>query len=130
MLQVTESTQQKHCGYCGRSLDPLKGRADRRYCDERCRYNKHNRDKQQRDPEVARINKILQDNLVILTRCHADKQVPVYDRQTLLRLGFSFDYYTMVKGDYFFCYYYGYTNARKENHILIVKGFDDIVRKP
>lgn len=131
MLQNTQtlSNQEKHCLYCGKILDPLKGRSDRKYCSHSCRYNMNNRIKQMHDPEVMRINKILSQNLWILQQLSSKKTLPLFHRDELLRMGFSFDYYTMTKADYFFCYYYGYTKARKENHILIVKGFDNIVKK-
>lgn len=113
---------------CLKILDPAHGRLDRRFCSDVCRSAYHNKKRQRFDPEVIRINRILEQNFEILQKSLGERRSVSIARETLLRRGFSFDYYTQVNGEYKFCYTYGYT-SRKENYILIVKGFDTIVKK-
>ncbi len=122
--------KQKKCLYqlCRNLVYSLHGRTDRKFCSNQCRYNHHNERKRNVDPELVRINKILSQNFAILENCLGSEHTAIRGREELLRLGFSFDYYTQAKGDYRFCYYYGYT-SRKETQVLIVRGFDNIVKK-
>lgn len=122
--------QQKKCLYalCRNMVHNLHGRTDRKFCSDQCRYNYHNHRKLSADPELTRINKILAQNFTILGNCLGQEHTAIRPREELLRLGFSFDYYTQAKGEYRFCYYYGYI-PRNQTHILIVRGFNDIVKK-
>jgi predicted nucleic acid-binding Zn ribbon protein len=113
---------------CLKILDPAHGRPDRRFCSDVCRSAFHNKKRQQQDSEIIRVNRILELNFEILQDSLGEEKSVSIARETLLRRGFSFDYYTQVNGDYKFCYTYGYT-SRKEKYILIVRGFDAIVKK-
>lgn len=116
----------KKCLHCGRSV---KGRADKKFCDDSCR-NAHNnvlKAETGTDVLVRRINQVLLKNRRILrsllpetegmTKIHADK---------LNLLGFHFRYfthqYTNKKGQvYSFCYEYGYLPLEGGWYLLVCR---------
>lgn len=102
---------ERSCLQCGRSL---KGRVDKKFCDDYCRNAFNN--KQNSDPNnlVRNINAILRKNRRLL-----DQAIPQGEgkarssRARLAGQGFQFKYhthqYTNKKGDvYHFCYDLGY----------------------
>src|SRR3979411_1497539 len=97
----------KYCLFCDKSIDPLKGRRDRKFCNDACRIGYHNRKIQSRDKEIMRINQILERNFEILKESLANQRSVTVARETMLRRGFSFDYYTQVYQEYKFCYGFG-----------------------
>jgi predicted nucleic acid-binding Zn ribbon protein len=124
MMLVAE----RYCLNCNAAIDPLKGRKDRKYCDDRCRSSYHNLLSEQLRSETARINNILATNMTIMKSLLGDKTSVRASIEVMKRKGFSFDYITQVHKDYKFCYSYGYA-PKDEKYCLIVKGFKDIVEK-
>ncbi|MES2328574.1 MAG: hypothetical protein V4539_03160 [Bacteroidota bacterium] len=118
----------RYCLQCMTEKIPQGSRIDKLFCSDSCRFTYHNKLKQETDPEIPRINKILKTNFDILKECLHDQKTVTRPREEMMRMGFSFDYYTQVRGEYKFCYYYGYT-PKNDKYILIVKGFDEIVKK-
>ena len=106
----------------------MHGRTDRRFCSDVFRSAYHNKKRQQSDPEIIRINKMLEQNFEILQNSLGEGKSVSFARETMLRRGFIFDYYTQANAEYKFCYTYGYT-PKNGKYILIVKGFDTIVKK-
>ncbi len=127
-MEIQKEKRQCEGPGCTKFIDPVHGRPDRRFCSDVCRSAYHNKKRQQSDPEIIRINKILERNYEILQNSLGEGKSVSIARETMLRRGFSFDYYTQANGEYKFCYTYGYT-PKNEKYILIVKGFDTIVKK-
>lgn len=106
---------------------PYNVRKDKRFCSDACRTAFHNPQRQGLDPEVVRINKILQTNFEIMAEVYSNPKTHTIDRDAIMRMGFSFDYFTQVYKNFKYCYFYGY--AENNNKVSIVRGFDDIVKK-
>ena len=110
-----------HCLACG---SPLRGRVDKRFCDDACRSGFHNQKHRDQDAFVYRINKILKRNRKILSVCHNRGIRPVLI-QKLLEEGFLFGYCTHIertkrkRGCINFCYDYGYKAVNKKEVEII-----------
>jgi len=117
--------EKKLCLACGK---PVKGRADKKFCDDYCRnaYNNNVKAKTNYSTYIRNTNNTLLKNRRILeellppaeemAKAHHDK---------MLQKGFVFKYhthtYTNKKGNvYFFCYDYGYLPL-ENNWYLIVR---------
>lgn len=115
----------KNCLACGK---PLKGRADKKFCDDYCRnnYNNQQKAKSSHSPYVRSINNTLLKNRKILESLKGDKEEHVkVNREKLLSSGFSFKYITHIFKNkegktYSWCYEYGYLPLEND-WFLIVK---------
>jgi len=90
----------------------LKGRADKKFCDDQCRSTYNHRLKADEFGFVNSINQILKKNRRILKFLDQSPKNKL-SREDLLIKGFNFNYHTCShmaeKGTtYFFCYEYGY----------------------
>lgn len=97
---------------CKTCSQPLKGRSDKKYCDELCRNSYHNQHKTARPGCIRSINSRLLKNRQILEQLFLSQRGPV-PRNHIERLGFLFPYHTDIsvnrKGNiYYYCYDYGY----------------------
>jgi len=106
---------------------PIKGRMDKKFCDDSCRNNYNNRMNSYTNPLVRNINNILRRNRRILEELLAplDKKVLVVERKKLIEKGFQFEYSTEhyhpdKKEHYYYCYEYGYRSI-DQNKVLAVK---------
>ncbi len=116
-------TSEHQCLYCGQ---PLKGRVDKKFCNDACR-NSYNNEKNSNVNNLMRnINNILRKNRRILKKCIAENaETGRIKRDQLLRKGYDFKYQTHQfknqKGQvYFFCYEYGFLYL-DEDWMLVVK---------
>jgi hypothetical protein len=114
----------KNCLACDR---PIKGRTDKKFCDDSCRNNYNNRLYSYSIPVVRNINNILRKNRRILEDLLSgvEKKVLVVERQKLVEKGFQFEYFTEQylphkKEQYYYCYDYGYRSIDSEK-VLAVK---------
>jgi predicted nucleic acid-binding Zn ribbon protein len=122
---MTASADTKTCLYCGKTL---KGRIDKKFCDDNCRnnYNNQQKAKGSHSAYVRNINNALLKNRKILESLLPDeKKTANANRDKLMRLGFQFKYITHLyttKDDktYFYCYDYGYLPLEND-WFLIVK---------
>jgi len=110
------------CLACGRSI---KGRSDKKFCDDYCRSVYNNKLNTEANPCIRNINNILRRNRRIL-----EELIPVdtakTTREQLVERGFNFQYltstYTNKKGlMYFFCYDYGYLPLENDRYFLVKK---------
>ena len=121
---MTES-EIKNCLACGKTI---KGRADKKFCDDYCRnnYNNQQKAKGSHSTYVRNINNALLKNRKIL-----DGILPVTEKTAkanldkLQRIGFNFNYITNIyttkdNKQYFYCYDYGYLPL-DHDWFLIVK---------
>jgi hypothetical protein len=104
----------------------IKGRSDKKFCDDYCRNNYNNQLKGDTNNTIRNINNALRKNRRILEELlpETEKMVKA-NREKLLQLDFQFKYithqYTNSKGNiYNFCYEYGYL-ALENKWFLIVK---------
>lgn len=101
----------RNCLQCDK---PLRGRIDKKFCDDYCRNAYNNRHGAEKTEVIRHINSMLKKNRKILQDNLPDG-VPTLKRAKthLLEQGYKFQYhthqYTNKKGDtYFYCYDYGY----------------------
>jgi hypothetical protein len=114
------------CLQCG---SPVKGRIDKKFCDDQCRTAHNNRLKA--DTHLMRnINNILRKNRKIIDfLIPPDETKSKATRKRLEEKGFSFSYHThthVTKAGttFYFCYEYGYLPL-DHNHYMLVKWIQD-----
>ncbi|MGB5981386.1 MAG: hypothetical protein WBG46_04510 [Nonlabens sp.] len=114
-------SQAKTCPECG---DPVKGRADKRFCSDYCRNVANNKLNKDSTSLMRNINNRLRKNWRILNELNPDSKTKT-TRNKLLSMGFDFNFFTSIyttkKGTiYYFVYNQGYLNT-DEDFFLIVK---------
>ena len=115
----------KKCLSCGK---PIKGRADKKFCDDACRnaYNNELKNKSNYSNYVRNINNTLLKNRRILEELlPKEEETAKTTHDKLIQKGFVFKYhthsYTNKKGNiYFFNYDYGFLPL-ENNWYLIVR---------
>jgi hypothetical protein len=118
--------EKSYCLYCDKEL---KGRTDKKFCDEKHRNAYHNELVKREDKEIRRVINILKKNRKILRSFHENAKGKNAKKELMMRKGFSFDYVTQVQGSYRFCFEYGYCVSKNADYYSIVRGFDDIVNR-
>lgn len=114
-------TKEKLCLECG---EPVKGRVDKKFCDDQCRSNYNNKANSDTTAEMRNINNVLRKNRRILeTIVHADGKGKI-SKSKLLDKGFNFKYftqtYTTQKGTvYKLCYDYGYLPIENDFYMIV-----------
>ena len=112
----------KTCLQCNK---PLRGRSDKKFCDDYCRNNYNNQLKAHSNNYVRNVNNALGKNRRILEECLSEtEETKKITKEKLTQLGFSFKYithtYTNKKGDtYFFCYDYGYLPLDNDWYLIV-----------
>lgn len=116
--------ERKTCLSCSKNI---KGRADKKFCDDYCRNNYNNQLKAYSNNIVRNVNNALKKNRRILeTLLSVNEDTVKTTRQIMMMKGFHFKYlthtYTNRKGNtYCFCYDYGYLELEGD-WILLVRG--------
>lgn len=119
--------EQKSCLACGKQL---KGRSDKKFCDDYCRNNYNNLLKADANNLVRNINNVLKKNRRILEQLLPEgEEMTKAPKQKLLNLGFQFRYmthtYTNKKGNvYYFCYEYGYLPLENDWYLVVQRKED------
>lgn len=119
----------KNCLACSALL---RGRADKKFCNDYCRNNYNNRLKQKSGQHrlVKNINTALLNNRKVLaTLLPAQQELTKAAREKMLHLGFHFRYFThhyitKTGKTYYYCYDYGYLPLEND-WFLIVKKKDE-----
>ncbi|MBK7691444.1 MAG: hypothetical protein IPK62_03370 [Bacteroidetes bacterium] len=116
------TTQAKVCLACGKAV---RGRIDKKFCDDYCRNHYNNQLKAVETNFVRNIMNALRKNRLILQQILGDKMITKTNLERLTGKGFQFKYHTNIydnkKGKlYYYCFEYGYLPIDK-NHFLIVK---------
>jgi hypothetical protein len=120
MLQQNEP---KTCLYCQK---PVKGRSDKKFCDDYCRAAYNNELKSAANNYIRNVNNALGKNRRILEGLLPEGEPTVKaNRDKLIEKGFQFKYHThlyhtQTGKTYFYCYEYGYLPL-ENNWYLIVK---------
>lgn len=121
-VMTNTANNPKTCLTCNKVL---KGRTDKKFCDDYCRNNYNNLAKAGTSNMVRNINNVLRKNRNILEVLLPEKEeMAKANRDKLLQQGFSFKYhthtYTNKKGDiYYFCYEYGYLPLEKDWFLVV-----------
>jgi hypothetical protein len=109
---------------CGKAI---KGRSDKKFCDDYCRNNYNNQLKLADSAIVRNINNTLAKNRRVLQSIlTADKETAKSSRDQLLLKGFSFNYFTHIYTtkagkQYFYCYDYGYLPLESDWFLIVKK---------
>lgn len=120
MLQQKED---KPCLSCGKAV---KGRSDKKFCDDYCRAAYNNDLKSAANNFIRNVNNALGKNRRILeSLLPAGEPTAKVNQAKLLEKGFQFKYHTHLyqtktEKTYFYCYEYGYLPL-DNNWYLIVK---------
>lgn len=102
-MEPTNSIIIEHpCAYCGKEIPDWRG--NKKFCDDTCKYQKHNKKRQPIAPEMKHINSILAGNYEILKSLIGEQTTVTVHYTDLKKAGLNFDFHTQVKGDYFNCY--------------------------
>jgi hypothetical protein len=119
-----ESYEKRLCASCG---EKIRGRSDKKYCDDRCRNKYHNGEKKRPalSEEARQIQQQLMKNRRILVGCVKNRRRCVLDRDRLLRQGFSFKLITGRSsrpggGVNFYCYELVY-RIRADRRVEIIR---------
>jgi hypothetical protein len=113
---------EKICKECG---DKFNGRADAKFCSGYCRSAHNNKEHQNANTYVRKVNGILRKNRKILSTLNPDgkKKVRAAD---LDKEGFDFNYFTNIYTTksgkvYHFCYDQGYISTGNDWFVLVTK---------
>lgn len=115
-------TEAKTCLACGAVV---KGRADKKFCDDQCRNAYNNSLNSDNNNYVRNVNNILRKNRRILEELNVDGKTKV-PKAKLLQRGFNFDYHTNILHTkagkiYHFCYEHGYLPIENDWFMLVVR---------
>ncbi len=115
-------TTEKVCMECG---EALKGRADKKFCDDQCRSNFNNKANSDTTADMRNINNILRKNRRILDSIISSEGKTKISKTKLHDKGFNFKYHTHThttqKGTvYKLCYDYGYIPIEND-YLFVVK---------
>lgn len=108
------------CLDCG---EPLRGRADQKFCNDLCRNSYNNKKLSGSTNFMRKINRILRKNHAILEALNPEEKGMTF-RSILEKQGFNFKYHTNVYTtktgrDYYFIYDQGYAEVENGKLILV-----------
>ena len=114
--------ESRQCLACGADI---KGRADKKFCDDQCRNAYNNSQNSDANNYVRNVNNILRKNRRILLELNPTGKTRT-TRERLMEKGFDFAYhtdtYTTKEGSlYYYCYEQGYLLLDKNFYVLVVK---------
>ena len=123
-MQIEPLNNLKNCLACDK---PIKGRVDKKYCNDSCRNAYHNNQKLtgSYNSYVRNINNILLKNRRILEEMlPTDDDTTKTTKKRMLSLGFQFKYfthtYTTMSGKiYCYCYDYGYLPLDNDLYLVV-----------
>jgi predicted nucleic acid-binding Zn ribbon protein len=117
----------KNCLACGAAL---RGRVDKKFCNDYCRNNYNNLQKQKgsQSPLVRNINATLLKNRKVLeSLLPPTEKTAKVNKDRLQQLGFHFTYFTHIYTtktagkNYYFCYDYGYLPLENDWFLIVKK---------
>ena len=119
---VNEWDQSTNCIECN---EPLKGRSDKKFCDDHCRSTFNNRRNRMDNNTIRKINLRLNRNRRILKDLYSNGKKKVKHLE-LSNKGFCFTFYTHQhvttrKNTYHLCFEYGYRKIENDFFLIIKK---------
>jgi hypothetical protein len=119
---------QKNCQSCGKIL---KGRIDKKFCDDGCRNNFNNQQNSDTTNLIRNVNNILRKNRRIIEDLieKSGATTASASKSKMLEAGFNFKYFTHVYKTktgsvYYFAYEYGYL-IKENDWLFLVKSKED-----
>ena len=114
-------TTPRLCLACGKAV---KGRTDKKFCDDYCRNAFNNKSKSGEPVYVRHVTQVLKKNRHILEEILGNEGMIKQPKSKLLSKGFQFDFhthqYTNKKGNiYFFCFEYGYLPLEGDWYLIV-----------
>jgi predicted nucleic acid-binding Zn ribbon protein len=117
-------SEKRYCIFCGKEL---KGRSDKKFCDDACRNNYGYQQNKHNNEVINKINKsLLYNRNVLKSITRSGKKI--VKKQTLVNSNFNFDvmtglYKTHKKHEYKLLYDYAYRCINDED-VLVFKYFE------
>jgi len=116
---------ERSCLDCGNTL---RGRTDKKFCDDQCRSNYNNRIKAGQQFSIRPVNSILRKNHAVLSRICKGEKIRIKKDELLLN-GFNPDYHTHLHhtqngNTYFFCYDYGFLRLDGDVYLVVKREFE------
>ncbi|MDW8419979.1 MAG: hypothetical protein RML37_11260 [Chitinophagales bacterium] len=118
---------ERTCLSCGAVL---KGRSDKKFCDDQCRNAYNNSLNSDVNNYMRQVNHILRKNRRILEQLNTDQSGKTkVSKARLIQAGFNFDYitnmlHTKSGRTYYFCYEHGYLPIENDWYMLVVRDED------
>lgn len=116
------NNETRNCLTCGRNI---KGRIDKKFCDDACRNQFNNQLNSDAVNYVRNVNNILRRNRRILedTLTGVEKAT-VRSKSELARKGYRFDFFTSIftnkeNETYYYCYEYGLKQVEEDKCIIV-----------
>ena len=121
---MTAFSETKKCLFCAKLL---RGRADKKFCDDACRNSHNNQQKAKSNYSnyVRNINNTLFKNRRILEQIlPANEEITRASQEKLVQNGYVFKYhthtYTNHKGNiYYYCFDYGYLPLQNNRYLIV-----------
>ena len=113
--------------YCLECKTPIKGRADKKFCNDNCRNEHNNKVNKDSKNLIRNTNNRLRKNWRILEKLNPENKTKT-TRSKLIEMGFDFNYFTStyttkIGTIYFFVYNQGYLPL-ENNYYALVKRND------
>ena len=110
---------------CLECNEPLKGRADQKFCNDSCRNAYNNKKLSKTTGFMRKVNRILKRNHAILEQLNPVIKTIAY-KSSMEKLGFSFNYFTNIYTTkagriYYFVYDQGYSELENNKFMLVKK---------
>ena len=110
------------CPVCGETII---GRADKKFCSDQCRNEFNNKQNQDSNCTIRRINYTLRKNRRILEELNPEGKAKIV-KNKLDNKGFDFRYFTSIYrtktgNTYYFCYEQGYLPLENNLYALVRK---------
>jgi predicted nucleic acid-binding Zn ribbon protein len=124
LVYMINQPETRHCQLCNK---PLRGRADKKFCDDYCRNAYNNKLKGPSNHYVRNINNALGKNRRILEGLlNGSGEITKANKEKLIRLGFQFKYITHTYATrtgktYFYCYDYGWLPLENDWFLIVKK---------
>lgn len=119
--------QQKEDKACYRCSRVIKGRSDKKFCDDYCRAAYNNELKSTSNNYIRNVNNALGKNRRILeSLLPAGEKTAKVNGEKLLQKGYQYKYHTHLyitrnRQTYFYCYEYGYLALEKNGYLIVKK---------
>lgn len=119
---------------CLECNEPLRGRADQKFCNDQCRSAYNNRQSVDSNNVIRTINRILKKNYFILIALNPEGKTTAL-KSDLQKKGYRFDYYTSTYTTrsgriYYFCYDQGYSELENNKVILVQRDLNGDLATP